>query len=301
MARKPKKGVEYFPHFVNSGKTIFMLESRFGNDGYAFWFKLLEILGQQEGLCYDCNNQSNWIFLTSKCRVNDISATEILGMLASVDAIDMELWGKKIIWVQNFCDHVADVFKKRGTEIPVRPHFCDRNDTTPVDIGNKSTQSKVKESKVKESIPPTEKKLPDESLAIANDLFTFHRDRIDPGYKVKPTAIENWAKDIDKLNRLDGRSWDDIRKLVDYVKQPGQFWATNVMSGDALRDKFQRIWPKIPQSFKSSPQKVDNKKLIVYDNCGNCGQSPNVQLIGAGITWCNCGKWDFVKGGPADE
>ena len=40
MARPIKAGVDYFPHDTDaaSRKTIFTLESIFGNDGYAFWF-----------------------------------------------------------------------------------------------------------------------------------------------------------------------------------------------------------------------------------------------------------------------
>jgi len=48
MARPNKQGVDYFPHFVNHGKTMFILEEKFGNNGYAFWFKLLELLGKEE-------------------------------------------------------------------------------------------------------------------------------------------------------------------------------------------------------------------------------------------------------------
>ena len=45
MARPAKTSVDYFPHMAHSGKTIAILEARWGNDGYAFWFKLLELLG----------------------------------------------------------------------------------------------------------------------------------------------------------------------------------------------------------------------------------------------------------------
>lgn len=45
MARPTKTSVDYFPHMTHSGKTIAILEARWGNDGYAFWFKLLELLG----------------------------------------------------------------------------------------------------------------------------------------------------------------------------------------------------------------------------------------------------------------
>ena len=36
MARPKKQTVDYFPHFVKGGRTIFILENKFGNDGYAY-------------------------------------------------------------------------------------------------------------------------------------------------------------------------------------------------------------------------------------------------------------------------
>ena len=63
MARPKKQKVEYFPHFVMSGRTIFILENTYGNDGYAFWFKLLELLGDTEGHYYECENcRGHWTY-----------------------------------------------------------------------------------------------------------------------------------------------------------------------------------------------------------------------------------------------
>ena len=50
MSRPRKAVVDYFPHYVNHGKTLFILEQKYGNDGYAFWFKLLEMLGGSDGI-----------------------------------------------------------------------------------------------------------------------------------------------------------------------------------------------------------------------------------------------------------
>ena len=153
MARPKKEGVDYFSHDVNatSSRTVFTLESKFGNDGYAFWFKLLEILGSQSELYYDCRNPANWLFLTAKTHVSEVTATEILDTLSQVDAIDADLWCQKVIWVQKFSERLCDVFHKRGAETPRKPSFCDGNPTKTDQSVTESTQSKVKESKVKES------------------------------------------------------------------------------------------------------------------------------------------------------
>ena len=63
MGRPGKIIVDYFPHVTQPGKTMSILESGWGNDGYAFWFKLLELLGTTHGFCYDCHNPSDWEYL----------------------------------------------------------------------------------------------------------------------------------------------------------------------------------------------------------------------------------------------
>ena len=121
MARPKKQKVEYFPHFVSSGRTIFILENNYGNDGYAFWFKLLEILGDSEGHYYDCNNAANWQFLLAKTKVSEVSAEKIINTLIELEQIDKELWENKIIWVQNFVDNLSELYRKRATNIPQKP------------------------------------------------------------------------------------------------------------------------------------------------------------------------------------
>ena len=124
MARPKKETIDYFPHIIKEGKTIFILESKFGNDGYAFWFKLLEQLGKHKGLVYDCNNPSDWMFLLAKTLVTEDIANSILNTLADLGAIDLELWENRIVWSQNFVDGISDVFKRRECEVPQKPSLC---------------------------------------------------------------------------------------------------------------------------------------------------------------------------------
>lgn len=231
MARPRKKGVDYFPHDTDasSRRTIFTLESIFGNDGYAFWFKLLETLGQQENLVYDCNNDANWMFLLAKTRINEVSATEILNTLAKIDAIDRKLWQEKIIWSQNLADRLGDVYERRKAPIPQKPSFCPRNSTgngvstpeTPPDPefsehpGVKMPQSKVKESKVKESkvnkiycpeVPPS---------ASPPDLVREVIDYLNQvcGTRFRYTGDKTMAKI--RARTADGFTLDDFKTVID--------------------------------------------------------------------------------------
>lgn len=121
MARPLKDTVDFFPHYVKAGRTIFILESKFGNDGYAFWFKLLEILGESEGHSYDCSNSANWAFLLARTRCDEKTAEKIIQTLIDLGKVDSELWGKRIIWVQHLVDNLSDVYRRRQAKIPQKP------------------------------------------------------------------------------------------------------------------------------------------------------------------------------------
>jgi hypothetical protein len=121
MARPQKETVDYFPHYCNHKRTMFVLEERYGNDGYAFWFKLLEMLGNTKGHYLDLNDASEMEFLLAKTHLSEVSAVETLGLLAKLGAIDPEAWSHKAIWCQNFVDGVAPVYQSRHQPVPTKP------------------------------------------------------------------------------------------------------------------------------------------------------------------------------------
>jgi hypothetical protein len=172
MARPIKNTVDYFPHSVKRGKTIEILEARFGNDGYAFWFKLLETLATNENHFIDLNDEITLEYLSSKSHISVEQATVMLDLLCTLDAIDKPLWlNHKIVWSVNFTRGVDLVYRKRKIETPQKPGIkvsgtgkypeTGLSDTSCAgnypEIGfpvPESTQSKVKESKGKTPLNP---------------------------------------------------------------------------------------------------------------------------------------------------
>ena len=118
MARPTKKTVDYFPHFTNHGKTLFVLESKWGNDGYAFWFKLLEIIGNKDGMMIDCDDVVEWEFLQAKTRLSGDKINEILSTLANLEAINKNFWSCRIVYSDNFVNNISDAFKRRSEHLP---------------------------------------------------------------------------------------------------------------------------------------------------------------------------------------
>lgn len=123
MGRPRKQTVDYFPHFVSTdSKTKFILEQSWGNDGYAFWFKLLELLGRSEGHFYDCSSTANEKYLLALMKIDQSTINELLNTLADLGNIDKELWEeRKVIWCQSLVDNLQDVYSKRTVSAPTRP------------------------------------------------------------------------------------------------------------------------------------------------------------------------------------
>jgi phage replication O-like protein O len=91
----------------------------------------------------------------------------------------------------------------------------------------------------------------EESKNLSIILYELHLI-IDPGYK--QPDLDGWAADIDKINRLDGRDWQTIEKVIRWAKSDG-FWKSNIISGKKLRDKFSQLYSKM--STVDKPKKHD--------------------------------------------
>jgi hypothetical protein len=63
MAREQRRDVDYFPHECNHGRKMHIIESKYGNNGYAAWFKLLEELGRLI-ITTDISDDKTLMFLT---------------------------------------------------------------------------------------------------------------------------------------------------------------------------------------------------------------------------------------------
>lgn len=123
MSRKTNT-VEWFPHYANASSkmTITILEKKYGTEGYACWFKLLECLAQSDGHYIPCQTTPQLQYLMSRLPVSNGNLMGILQDMADLSAIDKELWNKhKVIWSDNFVSGIRDVYTNRKRDPPVKP------------------------------------------------------------------------------------------------------------------------------------------------------------------------------------
>jgi len=211
MTRPRKQIVDYFPHDTDAsqGRTLSVLQNKYGNDGYAFWFMLLELLGRSPGHFYNFKEVTDWEFLLARTHISrPETVRSILETLATMNAIDLELYEQGIIWSQNFVDRLADVYVRRKENKPGKPVSAAE---TPISSAEmpvstiSNPQSKVNKSKllplkgdsVKRSPPSKEKK-----DSMVNEIFADMRAFFGFPDKVSQDPIPNYGKEGQAIKRM---------------------------------------------------------------------------------------------------
>jgi hypothetical protein len=161
MARPVRKNVDYFPHYISDGKKMFYIEQKYGNDGYAIWFKMLEMLASSDDHWINLNDKSNIMFMSAKCRVSEETLFSILNDLSDLNQINPELWSAKIIWSEKFTESIQDAYIRRNNKCMTLEGLCmhllglgihlPHSSGQSVDI---NTQTKVNYNKVNNPLPP---------------------------------------------------------------------------------------------------------------------------------------------------
>jgi len=184
MARPERKTVDYFPHYISDGKKMFYIEQKYGNDGYATWFKILESLASTDDHFLNLSNQMEILFLSAKCRVDEERLISILNDLCTLGEIDQFLWMNKVVYSAKFIESIQDAYYRRSNKCMNYESFCIHYSSLCTTITQKeyqkkynNTQSKVKESKVKESkedyTEEENQKKPKKEIPTLDEFFNY--------------------------------------------------------------------------------------------------------------------------------
>ena len=225
MAREQRHDVDYFPHPCKHGRKMYIIETKYGNDGYAVWMKLLEELGASNDHFLDVSDEMNFLYLTSVFKVDLEVAKEILTDLAKLGAIDKNLYEKhQIIFSEKFVQSVSDAYKKRKSNpltasdilqkvAPEEFHSATetiqtatetfKNDAKTNQSGGNQVESIPKEKKSKEKKRKEERnagaKPP--TISLAYDLIQKEKPAELQTFEMQnKKSIENWDKLIRGFN-----------------------------------------------------------------------------------------------------
>lgn len=230
MGRPRKQTAEWFPHYVADSRTKFVLEDGWGNDGYAFWFKLLELLCRSDGHFYDCSSAADKRYLLALMKLKEETIDNILDLLADMGKIDAPLWReRRIIWCQPLVDNLSQMYAKRTTATPVKPfsdefsgrkpddaevpdgenpHSTGQNKTGQDSGGKNTSPGKARAAPVK---PPRRRK-PTSLTKAQEERFNRFWDAYPRKQKIGE-AEKAWAK-INPDDALTGRIIEAVRTCI---------------------------------------------------------------------------------------
>lgn len=122
MARPAKRNCDYYPHFVAHGRDLYCLETRFGIEGYYFFYTLREFLSNCDNLTYQIEVDADLDYFYKSFALDKGRIEEIMAACAENAIIDHDLWYKaKIIWQDDLASILQDAWKGRKGPPPEKP------------------------------------------------------------------------------------------------------------------------------------------------------------------------------------
>lgn len=151
MSRPVSNTVEFFPHKIGSGKKMFFIEQKYGNDGYATWFKILEKIAETENHFLNLNEEEEIMFLAAKCHIDENRLISIINDISRLGGFDKMLWNHKVIWSPKFYLEIQQAYQRRLGKCMDYEGLCIHLKRLCIIKEDSKPQSRVDKSRVEES------------------------------------------------------------------------------------------------------------------------------------------------------
>jgi hypothetical protein len=245
VARPYAMSAEFFPFFIKDGRTLFLLSEKYKLEGDGFFTNLLKTLAGTPGHYLNLSDPADKEYALTKIGKGSPNTSAMIDICVLTGKLDKELWEKhSVLYSQDLVDSLVGLYSKREKRPPTRADIL--REVSGAETGFSVTETGVsgEETDIPEPANPSDG-LPPETDTLARLLVSLHREQWDDKYHPSEKQVQAWRKDIDKIHRIDGRSWEDIERVIRYAKtmplRNGFTWATNIMSGAKLREKFPKL------------------------------------------------------------
>jgi hypothetical protein len=253
-----KKDDYYFPHDMgarNDGKII-ALRMTHGWQGYGLFWALVETLRAEKNHIYPMKDLPSLAFSLQA------DATPLEDVIRGYDLFEFKtIDDDEYFYSTRLCNsmEIYNSMKQKRIDAGRKGGLSNakaKEEQTSGDALAKSSKGKEikgKEIKGKEYMSDSKEVVLSELLST---LITANDD------KAKQPNIQSWSAEIDKLHRIDGRSYDDIEQLIRWTQQDA-FEKSNILSPVKLRKRFPQLWLK---GGKASINRSTEDNLKLLDN-----------------------------------
>lgn len=209
MARPKKEGMDYFPHDTDAvnDEKVEALRMLYGNDGYAFYFILLERIYRSKNAELDVSDAETLQILSRKVGIQKDLFDRILETCLKRDCFDSAAYEERGVLTSNgIKKRVAPVIEKRET---MRQKYVSSNKEVS-DSETLQKPDKVKESKGKESKEESNKDIVADALPY-KEIIDYLNEKAATQYRSSSKKTQTLIKA--RIN--ESFTVDDFKIVID--------------------------------------------------------------------------------------
>lgn len=241
------RSIRYFPvnHDINADPEVWELTEQFGDRALRVWLEVLSIADRNKG-----EIPGLWESYPSVLAGRTKSTTRHLVTVCKWLTRWLDIDSQGVARVRNYSKY----HKSRG-ENSASPNLTYPNLTY---IKNKNTSRKPPSAAPTSLEKSVKSDPPEEALSIAQLLSDLIAANVPNRTLPTEAQLLRWAWDAEKLHRLDGHPWGEIRELVEWA-QADSFWRANILSIGKLREKWTQLQAKKEANCGGNNKAVEPK------------------------------------------
>ncbi len=188
MARPERHDADYFPFYSKDGRTLFLLQDRFGLEGIGFFTNVCRFLCETPDHHVCIQDDSDRMYFYAKIGIEEKKGEAMLDLMAKTEKIDPDLWDKKVIASEAFLESLAALYERRSNECITIEEIRKRYDET-------SRENMIDNEDLREQKPTSEEVSGD--INPVNEDYRVHKPTCDgvsgdnnPQSKVKKSKVK---------------------------------------------------------------------------------------------------------------
>ena len=264
MARPERRDVDYFPFYIKEGKTLSILDGKYGCKGLGFFTHLLRLFSRTPNHHIQIEKASDMMYFFVTTRCDEESGLDMINVMVETGKLDRDLWEqKKVLASKDYLDSIQDAYKKRNNdcitieEIKLFYGVSVHGNIECEGLPDTETPPSTQLSVVSGGDNPQRKEKKRKEKKIRDDIYNEYIFKINPLRKSKQRAVSNIKFHLKK------HTHDDI------VKSILNYQSTITNTDSQFRKDPANFFGKSELYFKDYlPGVFDPKESVAYQNTG---------------------------------
>jgi hypothetical protein len=275
LARPTKLYLDYFSHDTDAvnDEKMEIFRSVYGNDGYAFYFIILERTYRTENATIDLSKNVFVIGLAKKLMITTEKFHEMLETAFELEMFNRELYeAEKKLTSNGIQKRFEDVMNQRNQwkkkKSKDNQEFSTEKTNDDYEFSPEKTIGKTRQRKGnmkgKENEKEIENKKSDVEKVFSDDVLFLNHLLIskiknnNPQAK-QPSNVNQWNDAIRLMIESDGYTKEQIEKMIQYC-QSDEFWKSNILSAKKLREKAGTLVLQMDRGGENGRVKTNSKR-----------------------------------------